>query len=121
MEFSNGGDFANFLKMNSKLRFYKFLEVFSFKSAQFYVAQIVCQLEVLHVNGIAHRDVKPENILLTKEGHLKMIDFGTASFYDPTKLSKETLQKLNDLKEMSRKDERNTTELDFGDASLDDY
>ena len=50
-----------------------------------------------------------------------MIDFGTASFYDPTKLPQETLQKLHDLKEMSRKDERNTTDLDFGDASLDDY
>lgn len=49
-----------------------------------------------------------------------MIDFGTASFFDPSKLSAETLQKLTDLKDMSRKDERGS-ELDFGDESLDDY
>ena len=49
-----------------------------------------------------------------------MIDFGTASFFDPSKLSAEALRKLLDLKEMSRKDERGS-ELDFGEDSLDEY
>lgn len=35
-------------------------------------------LEYLHGIGITHRDLKPENIMLSKEGHLKLIDFGTA-------------------------------------------
>ena len=46
------------------------------------MAEIVLILEFLHSKGVAHRDVKPENILITKSGHLKMIDFGTASIYD---------------------------------------
>ena len=35
-------------------------------------------LEYMHSKDVVHRDLKPENILLTKEGHLKIADFGTA-------------------------------------------
>lgn len=51
-----------------------------------------------------------------------MIDFGTASFYDPKKLDPDTLQKLTELREMSRKDERGH-DPDFmtEDQTLDDY
>lgn len=44
----------------------------------FYIAEIVSILEYLHKNGITHRDLKPENIMLSKNGHMKLIDFGTA-------------------------------------------
>lgn len=44
----------------------------------FYVAEIVSILEYLHGVGITHRDLKPENIMLSKDGHIKLIDFGTA-------------------------------------------
>lgn len=45
---------------------------------KFYIAEIVNVLEYLHTSGITHRDLKPENIMLSKDGHLKLIDFGTA-------------------------------------------
>jgi len=44
----------------------------------FYTAELVNALEFMHSRGICHRDLKPENVLLSEEGHLKLVDFGTA-------------------------------------------
>ncbi|KAI8427675.1 hypothetical protein MSG28_002139 [Choristoneura fumiferana] len=44
----------------------------------FYAAEIVSALEYLHARNIVYRDLKPENLLLAKDGHLKITDFGFA-------------------------------------------
>lgn len=47
-------------------------------AARFYACEIVLALEYLHGLGIIYRDLKPENLLLTAQGHIKITDFGFA-------------------------------------------
>lgn len=55
---------------------------FSFQDAVQLTLQLLLGLEAIHRAGIVHRDIKPDNILLTNEGVIKIADFGIA--YLPT-------------------------------------
>ena len=50
--------------------------------AQFYFTQLLGAVEYMHSKGVGHRDIKPENILLSKEGNLKIADFGLATLFE---------------------------------------
>ncbi len=43
-----------------------------------YAAEIVHTFDYLHSKDIVYRDLKPENLLITKEGRIKITDFGFA-------------------------------------------
>ena len=46
---------------------------------RFYSAELICVLEYLHINGYIHKDIKPENIMIDNEGHIKLVDFDLSS------------------------------------------
>ncbi|CAI2373636.1 unnamed protein product [Moneuplotes crassus] len=48
----------------------------SLPEVQFYASEILLALEYLHNSGYMYRDLKMENILLDKQGHIKLVDFG---------------------------------------------
>ena len=65
-EFIQGGDLFNLLKVEN---------CFSIDKAQFYAGQIVFVFEYLHSKNIVYRNLKPENILINKNGYIKIADF----------------------------------------------
>ena len=46
------------------------------EDAKFYIAQIILALNYLHKNNILYRDLKPENVMIDKNGNIKLGDFG---------------------------------------------
>ena len=66
MEYINGGD----------LMYHIQTRLFSLDDCKFYAAQVVIALEFLHSKGILYRDLKLDNILLTKAGNIKLADYG---------------------------------------------
>uniref|UniRef100_A0A6G1SNS5 Rho-associated protein kinase let-502 n=1 Tax=Aceria tosichella TaxID=561515 RepID=A0A6G1SNS5_9ACAR len=56
------------------------------KWAKFYCAEIVLAVDSIHKMGFVHRDVKPDNMLLDRNGHVRLADFGTCMRMDPKNL-----------------------------------
>uniref|UniRef100_A0A671LL68 Rho-associated protein kinase 2 n=1 Tax=Sinocyclocheilus anshuiensis TaxID=1608454 RepID=A0A671LL68_9TELE len=74
MEYMPGGDLVNLTST------YDVPE----KWAKFYTAEVVLALDAIHSMGFIHRDIKPDNMLLDRYGHLKLADFGTCMKMDGT-------------------------------------
>ncbi len=58
--------------------------VFPWQSATRAVRQLALALATAHVMGVVHRDVKPHNVLVARDGTLKLCDFGIAKLVDHT-------------------------------------
>ncbi|KAI9329101.1 kinase-like domain-containing protein [Obelidium mucronatum] len=69
LEFVQGGELFTFLRKSGRFRN---------NVALFYAAEVILAFEYLHNRHIIYRDLKPENLLIDSEGHIKITDFGFA-------------------------------------------
>jgi len=69
LEYVPGGELFSFLRRSVRL---------PDAAARFYAAEVALAFEYLHGLGVIYRDLKPENLLLSAAGHVKIADFGFA-------------------------------------------
>ena len=69
-EYANGGDLYSLLQNLGRL---------GEDHARQYAAEIILALDYCHERGIIHRDVKPDNLLIAANGHIKLTDFGLSN------------------------------------------
>ncbi|ENN75264.1 serine/threonine-protein kinase Warts isoform X2 [Dendroctonus ponderosae] len=79
MDYIPGGDLMSLLIK---------LGIFEENLARFYIAELTCAVDSVHKMGFIHRDIKPDNILIDKDGHIKLTDFGLCTGFRWTHNSK---------------------------------
>lgn len=67
MEYLPGGDLMGLLMKE---------DTFSEEATRFYIAELILAVSSVHALGYIHRDLKPDNVLLDWEGHIKLTDLG---------------------------------------------
>ena len=73
MDFMQGGDLMNLLIEK---------DILSEDNARFYIAELILAIEKIHNINCIHRDIKPDNILIDRNGHIKLADFGLSKLAD---------------------------------------
>ncbi|KAK9448531.1 kinase-like domain-containing protein, partial [Limtongia smithiae] len=78
-EYVNGGQMLDYIISHGRLKE---------KQARKFARQIASAIDYCHHNSVVHRDLKIENILISKSGDIKIIDFGLSNLYSPKSLLK---------------------------------
>ena len=90
MEFLAGGDLMSLLIKK---------DILTENEAKFYIAEIILAIESIHKIDCIHRDIKPDNILIGKSGHIKLSDFGLAKVSDKLYNNYNGINNNNNLKD----------------------
>ena len=99
MDYLPGGDLMNLLIKK---------DILTENESKFYIAEIICAVESIHKLDCIHRDIKPDNILIDKNGHIKLSDFGLAKVSDKLYNYDLNIRKFNvDNEESEFKHEKN--------------
>ncbi|KAL3517711.1 hypothetical protein ACH5RR_020300 [Cinchona calisaya] len=95
MEYLPGGDMMTLLMRKDTL---------TEDEARFYVAETVLAVESIHVHNYIHRDIKPDNLLLDRYGHLRLSDFGLCKPLDCSTLQEKDFSTADSFNGTSRVD-----------------
>ncbi|KAA8548824.1 hypothetical protein F0562_000508 [Nyssa sinensis] len=88
MEYLPGGDMMTLLMRKDTL---------TEDEARFYVGETVLAIESIHKHNYIHRDIKPDNLLLDRYGHMKLSDFGLCKPLDCSNLHEKDFSVRNSL------------------------
>ena len=94
MEYLPGGDLMNLLIKK---------DILTEDEAKFYISELILAIESIHKLDCIHRDIKPDNVLIDKNGHIKLSDFGLAKISDKL-YEKENEKYKNYIYEKKNKD-----------------
>ena len=75
MDYCPGGDLMNLLMKK---------DILTEEEARFYTAEMILAVDSVHKLNCIHRDLKPDNILIDKRGHVQLSDFGLSKVADKT-------------------------------------
>lgn len=96
MEFVPGGDMMTHL-----IKYDTFTE----DQTRFYIAETILAIESIHKLNYIHRDIKPDNLLLDRRGHIKLSDFGLCTGLQTARVQNLYENLENESKELNKEDE----------------
>jgi len=73
MEYCGGGDLMGLLIKK---------DILSEDETRFYMSELAAAINHVHSLGFVHRDLKPDNILIATDGHVRLSDFGLAKSFE---------------------------------------
>jgi len=123
MEYLPGGDMMTLLMRK---------DILSEEETRFYIAETVLGIEAIHKHGYIHRDIKPDNLLLSTDGHVHLSDFGLCKPVDvqalPTLTEGEEYSDASSIPAQSRSQQdqlhhwqQNRRQLAFSTVGTPDY